>query len=443
MQQFHLRMLPGILPFLLTAPTIALAQPTPPTQAEANAALSSARAVFSPQQLDQMLAPIALYPDPLLTELLMAATFPQQIIDAEKWLQDPNNAALTGDALVAALQPLAWDPSVKSLAAFPQIIGMMNNHFDWTQALGLAFANQQAETMARIQFLRQRAVAAGQLKSTPQLRISSERSYVVIEPVDPAMIYVPVYNPVKVYGQWPDHDYPPVFVPPPPNLYSGEIGAAIGFSIGFAVAGPLWGWGHPDWSQHEVVIDPKRYTNITSATEITNNHIAIENNVWHRTAAVAEVPEPARPHPPTATAPHPPGTVTPAAIILPKPSVAHPPGAPPAHPTEPAVAHPPGAPPPHPTEPAVAHPPGASPPHPTEPAVAHPPGAPPPHPTEPAVAHPPGAPSAHPTEPTVAHPPGAPPPHPTGPVVSHPPAQPGEKKPPPKPGEEKKEPDQH
>ena len=213
MQQFHLRMLTGILPFLLAAPAVALAQPTPPTQAEANAALSPAAAAFSPQQLDQMLAPIALYPDPLLTELLMAATFPQQIIDAEQWLQDPSNAALTGDALVAALQPLAWDPSVKSLAAFPQIIGMMHNHFDWTQALGLAFANQQAETMARIQFLRQRAVAAGQLKSTPQLRISSERSYVVIEPVDPAMIYVPVYDPVKIYGQWPDHDYPPVFVP--------------------------------------------------------------------------------------------------------------------------------------------------------------------------------------------------------------------------------------
>jgi hypothetical protein len=451
MQQFHLRMLTGTLPFLLAAPAVALAQPTPPTQAEANAALSSTAAAFSPQQLDQMLAPIALYPDPLLTELLMAATFPQQIIDAEKWLQDPNNAALTGEALVAALQPLAWDSSVKSLAAFPQIIGMMNNHYDWTQALGLAFANQQPETMARIQFLRQRAVAAGQLKSTPQLRISSEGPDVVIEPVDPAMIYVPVYNPVNIYGQWPDHDYPPVFVPPPPNFYSGEIGAAIGFSIGFAVAGPLWGWGHPDWRQHAVVVDPKRYTNITSSTDITDNHITIENNRWNRTVAVTEVPEPARPHPPTAATPHPPGTITPAAIILPKPSEAHPSGAPPAHPTEPAVAHPSGTPPAHPTEPAVAHPSGTPPAHPTEPAVAHPPGAPPAPPTEPAVAHPPGAPPPHPSEPAVAHPPGAPPArpteptqaHPTQPVQAHPPAKPPEKKPPPKPGEEKKEPDQH
>jgi hypothetical protein len=439
------------LPFLLAAPAVALAEPTPPTQAEANAALNPAAAAFSPQQLDQMLAPIALYPDQLLTELLMAATFPQQIIDAEQWLQDPNNAALTGDALVAALQPLAWDPSVKSLAAFPQIIGMMNNHFDWTQALGLAFANQQAETMARIQFLRQRAVGAGQLKSTPQFRISSEGSAVVIEPVDPAMIYVPVYNPAEIYGQWPDHEYPPVFVPPPPGFYSGEIGAGIGFSIGFGVAGALWGWGHPDWRQHEVVVDPKRYTSITTSTDITGNHIAIENNTWNRTAAVTQVSEPARPHPSEATAPHPPGTVTPAAIILPKPGEAHPPGAAPSQPTEPAVAHPPSAPPPHPTEPAVTHPPGAAPPQPTEPAVAHPPSAPPPHPTEPAVAHPPGAPPPHPTEPAVAHPPGAPPAHPTAPtqagpaqpVQAHPPAKPPEKKPPPKPGEEKKEPDQH
>jgi hypothetical protein len=121
--------LTGVLPFLLAAPAVVLAEPTPPSQAEANAALNPT-AAFTPQQLDQMSAPIVFYPDQLLTELLMAATFPQQIIDVEQWLQDPNNAALTDDALVAALQPLAWDPSVKSLAAFPQIIGMMNNHFD-------------------------------------------------------------------------------------------------------------------------------------------------------------------------------------------------------------------------------------------------------------------------------------------------------------------------
>ena len=105
------------------------------------------------------------------------------------------------------------------------------------------------------------------------------------------MIYVPVYNPAEIYGRWPDHDYLPVFVPPPPNFYS----AGIGFSIGFGVTGALWGWGYPDWRQHEVVVDPKRYSSITTSTDITGNHIAIENNTWNRTAAITHVPEPARP----------------------------------------------------------------------------------------------------------------------------------------------------
>jgi hypothetical protein len=92
------------------------------------------------------------------------------------------------------------------------------------------------------------------------------------------VIYVPVYNPGEIYGRWPDHDYLPVFVPPPPNFYS----AGIGFSIGFRVTGALWGWGYPDWRQHEVVVDPKRYSRITTSTDITGNHVAIENNTWNR-----------------------------------------------------------------------------------------------------------------------------------------------------------------
>src|SRR6202042_2749705 len=132
---------------LALGPFPAIAQPVqPPTQAEAQAALAPAPAALTPAQLDQMLAPIALYPDQLLTELLMAATFPQQVVDSGKWLQDSGNAALKGDDLVAALQPLPWDPSVKSLIAFPQIIVMMNDHFDWTEALGIAFADQEVET---------------------------------------------------------------------------------------------------------------------------------------------------------------------------------------------------------------------------------------------------------------------------------------------------------
>src|SRR5215469_17437934 len=159
MRHFHLRILTATLPFLLSMP-YAVGQPVqPPTRAEAQAALNPppAPAQFTKTQLDQMLAPIALYPDQLLTQLLMAATFPDQLVDAAKWLQDGNNAQLRGDDLANALQPLPWDPSVKSLIAFPQIIVMLTDHLDWTEALGTAFANQDIETFSREQFLLQGA----------------------------------------------------------------------------------------------------------------------------------------------------------------------------------------------------------------------------------------------------------------------------------------------
>ena len=131
MTTFRFRLMAQALSLLLALPPWAYAQQIqPPTSAEAAAALNPAPAAFSRQQLDQMLAPIALYPDQLLMQVLMAATFPQQVIEAGQWLQDPANASLKDDALVSALQPLSWDPSVKSLVAFAQIVAMMNEHLD-------------------------------------------------------------------------------------------------------------------------------------------------------------------------------------------------------------------------------------------------------------------------------------------------------------------------
>src|SRR3984957_286820 len=312
MQNLRQRVLAATLPFLLATPPFFLATPQlfaqqPPSPAEAAAALNPAAQAFSQQQLDQMLAPIALYPDQLLTTMLMAATFPDQVVDAGKWLQDPGNAAIKGDALAAALQPLPWDPSVKSLIPFPQVVVLMNDHFDWTQSLGAAFAQQQVETMARVQFLRDRAVAAGQLKSTLQLVIRRQQNVIVIEPTNPDTIYVPVYNPAVVYGTWRDRDYPPVYLPPPRGFVEREVGpaAGIGFSVGFGVVAPLWGWGHPDWRDHRVVVDPGRFNRITTTSNITSNHIVIQNDTWHRDSPVAVVPEAARPHreAPTAAAP--------------------------------------------------------------------------------------------------------------------------------------------
>ena len=390
MTALRFRLMVQTLSLLLALSASAAAQPVqPPTPAEAAAALNPTPTPtqFSRQQLDQMLAPIALYPDQLLMQVLMAATFPQQLIDAGHWLQDPNNAALKGDALVSALQPLPWDPSVKSLVAFPQIVAMMNEHFDWTQALGVAFANQQTETMARIQFLRGRALAAGHIRSTPQIRFVREGPEVAIEPADPSTLYVPVYNPAEVYGQWPDQAYPPVYVPPPPQFVNPGfvLGAGLGFSLGFGIVHSLWGWGHPDWQNNQVVINRTQYTRITNITNITNNNTTINNNTWRRTAPVTAVVNPPPVSRPATPAPQPPGTVTSAAIKPlphPAPTATHPAPAP--HPAA-TVTHP--APAPHPA-PTVTHP--APPPHPAP--VVHPP---------PAAAHPPPpaphpAPAAHP-----------------------------------------------
>jgi hypothetical protein len=404
----RLRRLTRTLPFLLAVPGLpglAFGQPVQtPTRAEAMAALNPAPAVFRPAQLDQMLAPIALYPDQLLLELLMASTFPQQVIDAGKWLQDSNNAALSGDQLVAALQPLPWDPSVKALVAFPQIVMMMNDHLDWIEALGTAFANQQVAVMARVQFLRQRAVATGLLASTPHLRIENQQGEVIIEPEDPAMIYVPVYNPAEVYGQWPDSADPPIYIPPPAGFVEGAIGAGIGFSIGYGVAAPLWGWGHPDWRRHQVVVDPNRYGRISDPANIGRNQTTVDNQVWRRTAPVVRVPDAQRPAPAAASAPHPPGTVSSTAIALPRPApaVASPStgAAQPATPPQPvAQPHPAGA-----AQPSIVppHPAGAAQP------AAPPPQAAPPHPAAP----PPQAGSPHPAAPPS---PQAAPPHPAAP----------------------------
>src|SRR5438105_6128602 len=209
MISFRLRILGQTLPFLLIAP-LALAQ-TPaskgPSRAQATAALNQpanpGAAHYTRQQIDQLVAPIALYPDQLLSQVLMAATYPQQIAEAAQWLQDSNNAAVKGDALVAALEPLPWDPSVKSLVAFPQIITMLNEHIEWTQALGIAFASQQAEVMARVQPLRHLAMRSGKLKQARHLTVRQEGPQIVIVSAEPDKIYVPVYNPLVVYGEWP------------------------------------------------------------------------------------------------------------------------------------------------------------------------------------------------------------------------------------------------
>jgi hypothetical protein len=189
---------------------------------------------FTPEQLDQLLAPIALYPDALLSQTLMAATYPLEVVEAARWTQaNPN---LKGDAAVQAVKSKDWDVSVKSLVAFPQTLSMMNNNLDWTQKLGDAMIGQQKDVADSIQRLRAKAAAAGNLKTTPQQKVTTQTagsaSAIVIEPANPEVIYVPYYNPTWAYGPWPYPAYPPVYYPPPPNY-----GAALATGMMFGRRG--------------------------------------------------------------------------------------------------------------------------------------------------------------------------------------------------------------
>jgi hypothetical protein len=254
------------------------ASPPPP-----DAGTQQAAAAYTTAQLDQMLAPIALYPDTLLADILMAATFPVEVVEAERWLARPSHARLRGDALVAALQPLPWDPSVKSLVPFPAILKQLNDQLDWTESLGTAFATQQPDVMAEVQVLRHQCEASGKLVTTPQLRVRHQETAVIIEPADPAVVYVPVYNPVEVFPGWAYPAYPPYYFPPYPGFYAGTVGIGIGFSVGFGVIGPLWGWGYPSWGGGGVFIDSGRYS------RISYNHVGYAGGTFQHQGAIGRV----------------------------------------------------------------------------------------------------------------------------------------------------------
>ena len=239
-------------------PPPSLAQPKPAAVAQAGAT------EFNVEQLDAMLAPIALYPDELLTQTLMASTYPLQVVAASRWLAEDNNKDLKGDALAKALESETWDPSVKSLIPFPQVVAMMNDNLEWTQQLGYAMASQQAAVLGSIQRLRRQAKKAGSLKTTEQQRVVVQEDNVVIQPANPETVYVPVYNPTEAYGEWPYPSYPPVYMPPPPAYYPPgyALGAGLAFAAGVAVVGGLWGWARPAWNTGNVAINAGRYNNI-------------------------------------------------------------------------------------------------------------------------------------------------------------------------------------
>ena len=173
------------------------AAPAPaPTDAEPAAPMPT------PAELESLLAPIALYPDPLLAQILMAATYPLEVVEADRWLQGPENAALKGDALAQALAREDWDPSVKSLIPFPRILHMMDGELDWTERVGEAFIADQGAVMEAVQRLRSRAQSSGHLATAPQAVVTPEPEAITIEPPSPETVYYPSCDPSLVYGDW-------------------------------------------------------------------------------------------------------------------------------------------------------------------------------------------------------------------------------------------------
>jgi Protein of unknown function (DUF3300) len=173
---------------------VAFAQQVPPVQTEAPAP------AYTHAQLEQILAPIALYPDDLLTQVLVASTYPLEVTMASRWLGQPGNKDLKGDMLIKALDGQDWDASVKSLVPFPTVLKMMDDQLDWTQNLSDAFLAQQADVFAAVQALRGRAQGAGTLESNAQQTVTVDSSAIVIQPTQPDTVYVPAYNPTVAYG---------------------------------------------------------------------------------------------------------------------------------------------------------------------------------------------------------------------------------------------------
>lgn len=252
---------------------------TPP-QAPTAAAAPDAKPTFTTAQIDQWVAPIALFPDPLLSQVLMASTYPANVVQAVQWSRD--NPNLQGDAAIQAVAGQPWDPSVKSLVAFPQLMAMMGENPPWVQNLGDAFLGQPQDVMDSVQRLRLLAQQTGALKSSPQQTVTSEPKKTVaatqtttttttnnttntttqapaptvikIEPTDPQVVYVPSYNPSTVYGTWPNTAYPPVYMPPPPGQqFASSFVNGFGFSLGVATTYALFSdidWDDDDDDYH-------------------------------------------------------------------------------------------------------------------------------------------------------------------------------------------------
>jgi Protein of unknown function (DUF3300) len=294
---------PLVLALLILVPFVAVAQNPAPSSAPPVAA--SDQVLLKPAELEALVAPVALYPDTLLAEVLMASTYPLEVVQADRWLTA--NKKLKDDQLKTAVDKQPWDGSVKALVATPSVLTMMSTKLDWTQKLGDAFLAQQTDVMDAIQRLRAKAQANNKLTSTAEQKVTvrqeQDRQVIAIEPTDPNTVYVPYYDPAVVYGEWPYADYPPYYFP---DYYAGYIGAgliATGIAFGAAYAlgrwassGNYWGgginWGGNVLNRNRPRVNPLggnvwqhnpahrrgvRYNNVNVQQRFGNTNIAAGN----------------------------------------------------------------------------------------------------------------------------------------------------------------------
>src|SRR6266478_750904 len=226
----------------------------------------------SPAQLQQLVAPIALYPDALVAQILAAATYPDQIVEADRWMQQ--HPDLKGEQLGQEVDKQPWDPSVKALVEFPSVLANMDKNLSWTSSLGDAYVNQQQDVMNAVQVMRDRAEKAGNLTSTSQEKVTQQGQTIVIEPADPQVVYVPEYDPWLVYGEpigiWPDwYWYPGLYLTGPGIAFG--FGFGIGFFGGFGWGWHNWGYG---WHRHGIIYNQNNY--------ISHSRIFANHNTFNR-----------------------------------------------------------------------------------------------------------------------------------------------------------------
>jgi hypothetical protein len=259
-----------------TAPQPEAQQPTNDTAA-GNATQAPAPAPLSSDQLNSLVAPIALYPDALVAQVLAAATNPDQIAYADDWLAQNRN--LTGAALAQAVDQQSWDPSVKALTQFPSVLDNLAHNLSWTSSLGQAFANQQGDVMAAVQVMRAKAQAAGTLQSNSQITVTQPASStIVIQPANPQVVYVPQYNPAVVYGA---PVVVPMYVAPPLPVASFGLYFGSGIAIGGTFAGGGWGGGF-GWGWHSWNVNWGGGWGGGGGSTIIYNHTTyINNHTWN------------------------------------------------------------------------------------------------------------------------------------------------------------------